>query len=348
MTSDLRVGLLGYGLAGRVFHAPLIAATSGLRLCGVVTSDPGRRAQVASEYPEASVFDDLDLMLDAGVDLVVVATPNRTHVPLASLAIAARVAVVVDKPFAPTSDLGRQVTREAAAAGVPLTVFHNRRWDSDFRTVCRLVEDGTLGTVLRFESRYERWRPAVRDVWRESGDPEQAGGLLYDLGSHLIDQAVTLLGPVCRVYAELDNRRAGARVDDDVFVALTHVSGARSHLWASSVAAQFGPRLRVLGDRAAFTAHGLDGQEQALKDGRRPGQPGWGQEPPAAWGVVGVGADTRSVPAVPGAYEVFYQQVVAALRDRAPMPVDPAEAVRVLEIIEAAVLSSRDGSVIEV
>jgi len=348
MAIDLRVGLLGYGLAGRVFHAPLITTTPGMRLTAVVTGDPGRRAQAASDHPGISVCDDIDQVLAGGVDIVVVATPNRSHVPLALRAIGAGAAVVVDKPFAPTAEEGRRVVAAAAEAGVPLAVFHNRRWDSDFLTVRHLVDTGALGRVLRLESRYERWRPAVREVWRESGDRQDAGGLLFDLGSHLIDQAVWLLGPVSRVYAEVDARRPGAGVDDDVFVALTHVDGARSHLWASSVAAQLGPRLRVLGDRSAFTIFGLDGQEQALKDGLRPGAAGWGQEPPEAWGRSGIGEGTTVVPAVPGRYEVFYRQVVDAVRDGGPMPVDPASAVRVLELIEAAALSAAEGRVVEV
>ena len=348
MAADLRVGLVGFGLAGRVFHAPLINSTAGLHLTGVVTNDPARREQARTEYPQVTLHDDLGTLLAAGVDLVVVATPNRSHVPLALRAIGAGVAVVVDKPFAPTAAEGRQVLAAAAAAGVALSVFHNRRWDSDYLTVRHLVDDGTLGTVLRLESRYERWRPAVRDVWREHGDPGEAGGLLFDLGSHLIDQAVALLGPVVRVYGELDQRRAGASVDDDAFVALTHAGGARSHLWASSMAAALGPRLRVLGDRAAFTIAGLDGQEQALRDGQRPGDPGWGQQPPGTWGHVGVGDDTTPVPARPGAYQAFYQGMVAALRDGAPVPVDPASAVRVLELIEAAAVSAREHRVVAV
>lgn len=348
MASDLRVGLVGFGLAGQVFHAPLIETTPGLRLSGVVTADAERRARVAAEYPEAELFDDFDQMLAAGIDLAVIATPNRTHTPLALRAIAERVAVVVDKPFAPTAADGLAVTRAAEAAGVPLSVFHNRRWDSDFRTARKLVEDGTLGTPLRLESRFERWRPAVRDVWRERGDPAEAGGLLFDLGSHLIDQAVTLLGPVSRVYAELDRRRPGAEVDDDAFLALTHASGARSHLWASSVAALPGPRLRLLGDRAAFVVAGLDGQERALRNGGRPGTPGWGAEPPEAWGAVGAGADSKPVQPVPGAYQLFYQRMVPAVRDGAPVPVEPSDAVRVLEIIEAAAASARDHRLVEV
>ncbi|MFI2713373.1 Gfo/Idh/MocA family oxidoreductase [Micromonospora sp. NPDC018662] len=334
----LRVGLLGYGTAGRVFHAPLIAATPGLRLDAVVTRDPQRRAQAQADHPDARVVDDAEQLWPAAdqLDLVVVAAPNRQHVPLARAAVAAGLPVVVDKPVAPTGAQGRALVADAAAAGVPLTVFHNRRWDGDYRTVRRLVEAGELGRVARFESRFERWRPAIKPGWRESGAPGEAGGALFDLGAHLIDQAVRLFGPVERVYAEVDRRRPGAEVDDDAFVALTHAGGVRSHLWMGAVTAQLGPRFRVLGDRAAWTSWGLDPQEAALRDGRRPGGPGWGEVDPQRYGRLGTDDDLRAVPTEPGCYPDFYAEVAAALRDGTPMPVDPADAVAVVELIELA------------
>ncbi|MFG2057492.1 Gfo/Idh/MocA family oxidoreductase [Micromonospora sp. NPDC048930] len=343
--APLRVGLLGYGVAGRVFHAPLIAATPGLRLEAVVTRDPQRREQVRAEHPDARLVDDADQLWRAvdGLDLVVVATPNRQHVPMARAAVAAGLPVVVDKPLAPTAAEGRALVAEAAAAGVPLTVFQNRRWDGDFLTARRLVAAGELGRVGRFESRFERWRPAVKPGWRESGAPGEAGGALFDLGAHLIDQAVQLFGPVTRVYAEVDRRRPGVEVDDDAFVALTHAGGVRSHLWMSAVAAQLGPRLRVLGDRAAYTTYGLDPQEAALRAGGRPGTPGWGEVTPARYGQLGADGELRPVPTEAGRYQDFYAQLVAALRDGAPLPVDPAEAVAVVELIELAHRAAEQG-----
>ncbi len=346
----LRVGLLGYGLAGRVFHAPLIDATPGLRLHAVVTRDPGRREQARRDHPDARLVDDPDLLwrqADA-LDLVVVATPNRQHVPMARAAVAAGLPVVVDKPLAATAAQARELVAEARRRGVPLTVFQNRRWDGDFLTARRLVAEGALGTVTRFESRFERWRPAIRSGWRERGDVDEAGGILFDLGSHLVDQAVQLFGPVRSVYAEVDRRRPGAEVDDDAFVALAHVGGVRSHLWMSALAAQLGPRLRVLGDRAAYTTWGLDGQEAALRDGGRPGAAGWGEVPPDRYGRLGVDGDLRPVPTEPGRYQSFYAQVVAALRGGAPMPVDPVDAVATVELIELAHRSALAGAVLTV
>jgi predicted dehydrogenase len=184
-----------------------------------------------------------------------------------------------------------------------------------------------------------------RANWRESGAPEEAGGLLYDLGSHLIDQALLLFGPVVRVYAELDRRRPDVQVDDDVFVALEHASGVRSHLRASSVAAQPAPRLRVLGSEGAYVKHGLDVQEEALRAGRRLG-PGWGEEPPSRWGLVGAGDDLTPVRTEAGAWPAFYAGVAAALRGEAPPPVDPRDAVAGLEIIAAAQRSAATGETV--
>ncbi len=350
----VRVGLVGYGLAGAVFHAPLVAATPGLRLAAVVTRDPERRARAARDFPDARLVDAPEALWAPGsdVDLVVVASPNASHAPLAGAALAAGRHVVVDKPFALAAAEGAAVAARARQAGLVLAPFHNRRWDGDFRTVRSLVAGGSLGAVGRLESRFDRWRPVPRAGWKEVGGPGAGTGLLFDLGPHLVDQALVLFGPVARVYAELDRRRPGdPTVDDDVFVALTHASGARSHLYASATAAQPGARFRVLGDRAAYVKWGLDGQEAALAAGDRPGRPGWGEEPPERWGTVGVeggegDAAPRPVPTERGAYEQFYAGVLAAVRDGAPPPVDPADAVAGLAVLEAAARSAAEGGAV--
>jgi predicted dehydrogenase len=333
----IRAGLIGYGLGGAAFHAPFIATTPGLTLEAIVTTNPERRAQAERAYPGARLLSRADELFTTPrpVDLVVVTTPNRSHVPLAMSALGAGLPVVIDKPVAPTSAAARAVIAEAARRGLMLTVFHNRRWDGDFLTVRRLLAEGALGDVHRFESRFERWRPAGRQNWRELADPEDAGGLLFDLGSHLIDQALVLFGPVESIYAEIDRWRPGTAVDDDVFLALTHRSGVRSHLWMSNGASQAGPRFRVLGNRAGYTKFGLDVQEAALRAGERPG-PGWGIEPPDRWGQLGVDGDLRPAPTEPGVYSRFYEGVVAALERGDPPPVAPEDAVRVIEVIERA------------
>lgn len=336
--APLRVGLIGYGLAGSVFHAPLVSAAPDLELTAVVTGNPERQAQVRREHPQAAVVErpeDLWSSVPA-LDLVVVASPNRSHVPLATAALEAGLPVVVDKPLAAGSAEGERLAELAEGRGLLLSVFQNRRWDGDFRTVTELVRGGRLGQVHRFESRFERWRPQLKGGWRELGDPAEAGGLLYDLGSHLVDQALTLFGPVAEVYAELDARRSGAQTDDDAFVALTHADGVRSHLWMSAVAADLGPRFRVLGSKAAYTVFGLDPQEDALRGGGDPAAPQWGEVPAERYGVLGSGDDTAPLATLPGAYLDYYNGVAEALRGHAPVPVEPRDAVAALRVLEAA------------
>lgn len=345
----VKVGLIGYGLAGAVFHAPLITATPGMVLASVVTGDPERQARLREHHPTVRVLRTAGHLweLAGDHDLAVVAAPNRFHVPLGLAALEAGLPVVIDKPMAPTAEEGRRLMTAAEDRGLLLTVFHNRRWDGDILTVRRLLSEGVLGPVFRFESRYERWRPAVQaERWRERGDPEEAGGLLFDLGSHLIDQAVSLFGPPRAVYAEVERRRPGAAVDDEVFVGLTHEDGVRSHLWMSNLAAISGPRLRVLGLAGTYEKHGIDVQEESLKAGMRPDDPAWGREPPDRWGRLAADEQVRSVETEPGAWPRFYGSVAEALRSGEPPPVYPREALAVIQIIEAARDSARTGTVI--
>lgn len=343
---EIRVALIGFGLGGAFFHAPLIAATPGLKLATVVTGNADRRAQALRDYPGVQLVGDPDQLWRGDHDLVVISTPNRSHVPLALAALDAGLSVVVDKPFAPTVAEARRVIAKAHEKNLLVSAYHIRRWDSECRTLCGLLARQELGRVLRFESRLERWRPQPKGGWKERPAPEEAGGLLYDIGSHLIDQALYLFGPVRDVYAELDIRRADAGTDDDVFVALTHASGVRSHLWASCLAAQTGARMRVMGDRAAFVKQQGDVQETALRTGGRPGGAGWGEDPLDHWGILSDGSALRAVPSVPGAYQDFYAGMVRSLRDGAPLPVDPQDAVAGLEIIEAAQRSSAERRVV--
>lgn len=304
-----------------------------------MTANAERAERAAGRYPDADVLAAADELWDRAGDhdLVVVATPNRTHVPLATAALESGLPVVVDKPLAATADDGRTLGELAESRALPLAVFHNRRWDGDLLTVRRLMTEDRFGDVWRFESRFERWRPERRaGAWRESAAPEEAGGVLFDLGSHLVDQALLLFGPVTQVHAEVDHRRPGAEVDDDVFLALTHRSGVRSHLWASQAAAQPGPRMRVLGSRAGYTKHGLDVQEDALRAGELPGGPDWGREPRESWGSLGAGDEAELVETEPGDYTRFYAEMAAALSDGAPVPVPASEAVTVLEVLERA------------
>lgn len=300
-------------------------AVEGLELAAVLTRSPQRAARAAEAHPGVRVVADVEDLLE-GIDVLVVATPNRTHAQIALAGLHRGLAVVVDKPLAPTAAEARRLL----AAGGRLTVFQNRRWDGDFLTLRRLVAEGALGTVTRMESRFERFQPELKaDAWRESADPQEGGGQLLDLGTHLVDQAIVLFGPPVAVYGEVATRRPGALVEDDAFVALEHAGGERSHLWMSAVAPLAGPRFRVSGLRAGFASDGLDPQETQLRDGLRPGDAGFGEAPTARLG-------DRPLALEPGRYADFYAGVREWARGAAPPPVDASDSVHVLEVLEAA------------
>ena len=246
-----------------------------------------------------------------------------------------------------SAEAAEGLVAEAEAAGVLLTVFQNRRWDADQLTLRRLIEEGALGEITRYESRFERWRPELEpEKWRETEAPEEGGGVLLDLGSHLVDQALTLFGPATRVFAEIASRR-GAPGDDDAFIALQHASGTTSHLHASAVTPSVGPRLRVQGSSAGFLVPALDPQEAALRAGERPDTvEGWGRPPDYERGRLVAGEQSVPVPAVPGDWRRFYELLRDALRDGGPPPVDPLDAVMTLGVLEAARRASAGRKVI--
>ncbi len=345
--NELRAGIIGYGLAGRVFHAPLIAATPGLAVGAIVTADETRSRQAAAEHPGAVVLADAGALWESpGIDFVVVASPNLTHAELAAAAIARGLPVVVDKPLAVSAAEARELVEHAERHHVLLTPFHNRRWDSDQLTLERLLAEGALGDVLRYESRFERWRPGPDpSAWRQAEPPERGGGQLLDLGVHLVDQALHRFGPVTHVYAEIAALR-GTPADDDAFLALRHAGGVISHLRASAMTAAPGPRLRVLGTAGAYVVNALDPQEDALSAGRRPGPDGrWGEAPPELHGRLVSGE--RSVPvSVPGDWPRFYAGLERALREGGPPPVEPRDAVAALEVLELARRSAAERAVI--
>ncbi|WP_349866672.1 Gfo/Idh/MocA family oxidoreductase [Leifsonia sp. WHRI 6310E] len=325
----IRVGLIGYGVAGRVFHAPFLAADPAFELAAVVTSQVDR---LAADHPGAIAVADVEALLaHPGLDLVVVASPTPLHVAHATAAIDAGIATVVDKPFSPDAASGRALIERADAAGVPFTVFQNRRWDGDFRTLRRLVAEGALGDVRRFESRFEWWMPSAGDSWKATTTSGDGGGVLLDLGAHLVDQALLLFGPATVAHAEVRNRRGGA-ADDDVFVVLDHDSGTTSHLWMSAVAPLSGPRFRALGSRGGFLSWGLDPQEEQLGAGMRPGDPRLGVAGTTA--RLGTDAHHDDLPLDPGDYADFYRRLAASLRGGAPLPVDPRDSLAALELID--------------
>lgn len=334
----LRVGLIGFGLAGRVFHGPLLAANPRFDVAAIVTSDPDRKADAHRRHPKATIWSSAKTLWKHAdeFDLVVIATPPTTHIPLARAAIDAGVAVVVDKPLCASADEAIGLVDHAATAGVPLTVFQNRRWDSDFLTLSRAAANGEFGEIRQLESRFERWKPPGSDakLWR-SLPPDEGGGVVYDLGSHLIDQAIQLLGPVVDVYAEVVSL-AGAAAPDDGFLELQHAGGGRSRLWTSLNVTKPGPRFRVTGSDGAFVSWGLDVQEAQLAAGISPADSEYGMPPEPQWPVVGVGASIAPREPERGDYPAFYVGVAEALTSGSAMPVDPKDSAEVVRILEEA------------
>ncbi|WP_434616178.1 Gfo/Idh/MocA family protein [Arthrobacter sp. A5] len=331
----IRTAIVGFGLAGSVFHAPAIAANPRYSLDSIVTSNPERRALARARYPRARVLDSADeLFAQPGLDLVVLGTPPASHAPLAHAALDRRIAVVVDKPFTVTSGQGQELIDRATGLGVPLTVYQNRRWDGEYLTLRKLLAEDALGEVYRFESRIERWSQEIAKPWKAAARADDGGGLLYDLGTHLIDQALQLFGPVTRVYGELSARRPQEKADDDDFVALRHANGVRSHLWMNFSAARLGPRFRVLGAKAGYTKLRADLQEAQILAGMLPGSPAYGLDPQENWGTLGRDGALIPVPTERGNFPAFYELLAASLLERGALPVDPADSVAALKIIE--------------
>jgi scyllo-inositol 2-dehydrogenase (NADP+) len=342
VSEAIRTAIVGYGLAGRVFHAPLISADPSYELAGIVTANPERAAGAASLYPSARILSSVDELLAAdGFDLVVVGAPTPDHAAIATRTVERGLATVVDKPLAVRSLEAAELIELAELRGVPLTVFQNRRWDGDFLTVRKLVEAGAFGEVWRFESRFEWHSTRPRPQWKQETSGVDGGGVAYDLGAHLIDQAVQLFGPVESYYGELDRHRTGAVNDDDTFIALTHTSGVRSHLAMSSMVARRGFRFRVLGSESGFAKWGLDPQESQLASGMSPLDEGFGVEPEEAWGTLGRDPDAVPVPTERGGYREFYARLAASLRGDGPLPVDPRDALVAIGIIESLQAASQ-------
>jgi len=338
--APVRIGLAGYGLGGRYFHAPLIASAADCEFLGVVTTSPERRRQVAEDLG-LPAFASLEDLASAGAEAVAISTPAATHVTLTQHALRLGLAVVCDKPFAPDAEAARATVQLAEQLEVLLTVYQNRRWDSDFLTVRELLSQGALGTLTTFESRFERFRP-------QSGPSPAGGGTLLDFGSHLADQALVLAGPVTSVYAEMHYRADPDGLDDDMFIALTHESGVRSHLWGSWRQGSPGPRFRAAGTKGTYVIQDVDGQEALLRSGASPASAGdqWGVEPLERWGHLQRGDATEPVPSARGAWNLFYPAFAAAVRGEQPVPVDPWDAVATAAVLDAARASARTAQVV--
>ena len=327
------VALIGYGLAGKVFHAPLITHVSGLRLAAIVSS---RADEIARDYPSVPVKTVEEAMTDPSIDLVVVATPNDTHFELVSRALALGKHVVVDKPFAVTLEEARALKAEADKAGLLLSVYQNRRWDSDFLTLKRLIGEGVLGEIVYFESHFDRHRPQVKGGWRDGAGP--ATGTWYDLGSHLIDQALHLFGKPLGVTADLAIQREGARTTD-YFHVLLRYERLRVVLKGSSLAPADDIRFIVHGTAASFIKHGLDTQEPFLRAGGRPGDEAYGGDPLPGKLVLADGTSHLVAPER-GCYQHYYSAMRDALLGKGPVPVTTGEGCSVMEILGMGAESS--------
>ena len=339
----LRLGLVGYGVGGRYFHAPFIAAARGVDLAGVVTRSPDRRAELATDLPGVPAFDSLADLLASGVDAVTITTPPHTRRQLVLEAVAAGVPTIADKPFAVDAAGGRELVAAAAGAGVPLNVFHNRRWDADIRTLAAVLDGGELGELWGVESRMDQANAATLELGPD-------GGLLRDLGSHLVDQMLWLLGPAAGVYAELDHIETEAGSTDCRFaLSITHRGGVRSRVSASKINHIEDRELRAYGSGGSYVAHGTDVQAQAVFAGRRPIDEGdgWGYEAEERWGTLRTATGSVRVPSAQGAYQDYYTRFAAALRGEGDFPVPAQEAVHTLEVLDAARTSADENRVVE-
>ncbi|PXW29742.1 oxidoreductase [Paraburkholderia caballeronis] len=340
MTSPLKIGLMGYGFAGQTFHAPVIAHCGHAVVAAIATGQPDR---ARADYPDATLVADLDALVAlTDVECVVIATPNDTHFDLARRTLASGKHVVVDKPVTLTAAEARTLADLAQQRGLVFAPFHNRRWDGDFATVRELLDAGTLGRVTHFESHFDRFRPLVRQRWRE--DAARGGGLLYDLGPHLIDQALALFGAPDTVTAFVHTRRDDGSAPDYAHLVLGYPQH-EAVLHASALAA-FAPRFVIHGTRGSYLKNGLDTQEDQLKAGLRPGDAGFGggNEPGRLHVLLDDGHETeRTLPTADGDYTGFYRALAASIRAGVPFPVSPQDAIDVMTVIELAMQSAASG-----
>lgn len=336
----LRIGVVGYGTGGRHFHAPFIQAAEGCILAGVVARADKTIAAVRADYPGLPVFPTLDAMIASDmVDAVTITTPPETRRDLVLQAIAAGLHVLADKPFAPDAVGARYLDRAAKAKGVTLGVYQNRRWDSDLQTLKKVIDTGSLGQVWRIHSRMDFDDPATL----EAGP---TGGLLRDLGSHLVDQMLFLLGPVRSVMAHLDHvDLPRGRTDAGFHISMTHARGQYSHVSASKLNHFAQRELRAYGSAGAYVSHSTDVQAQAIFAGKRPAQDlaAWGYEPESHWGTLYTAAGVASVHAEPGRYQAYYEAFARAVQTNGPAPVTATEGTRTLAVLDAARLSAEKG-----
>jgi predicted dehydrogenase len=336
--NEIRVGLVGFGFVSKTFHAPLINATKGYRITAVASSRP---SDVTAVLPEAEVIDDAKTLANRDdIDLVVIATPNDTHAPIAEFAMRAGRNVVVEKPFTITTREARYLAEVSTETGTLLSVFQNRRWDSDFLTLQDAIQKDLTGHVTAFESRIDRFRPLVRNRWRENPGP--GSGLLYDLGPHLIDQTLLLFGIPDSVQATIATQRHGARTDDFFHIVLRH-GDMIATLQASSLVSGGSARFAIHGEQASLIKQMPDIQEDQLRMGVTPGSPEWGIDPDDAVLYDGDTGEAVTIKAARGDQRGYYVALRHALLKRGANPVSPHQGATIIAVIEAAIRSNGEG-----
>lgn len=329
----LRVGLAGYGLAGRFFHAPLLKGC-GFELVAILTTNPDRVAQAHSDFPHAVVVSDMPDLLVQNLDLVIIASVNSVHVEQAIAALQAGIPTVVDKPMGRNLSETIQILNVSDEVGVPVTVFYNRLFDSDSLTIKRVLENNEIGNVFRIDSRFERYRPDLAaQSWREQSSAADGGGLLLDLQSHLVSTALDWFGPAELVSASVRSVRGAS--DDDVVLVLKHESGVDSYLSASAIVGAPGPRIRMLGDSGALVIDELDPQEALLRAGHVPHNGKWEVSTKSEAKIIR-GEVVSDLQAEDGNYASFYTQVAGAITGKNQWPVSKAEILAVATIIDKA------------
>lgn len=330
----LNVGLVGFGFAGKVFHAPVLRAAPGLRLTTIVR----RHGPPDPPYADVDVVPSVDELLTRAIDLVVIATPNTSHHPIAKQCLLAGRHVVVDKPFTTTVAEAEELVQLGKEQRRVLSTYQNRRYTGDFVTLRNLLSEGVLGRVTSFEAHFDRFRPELRpDAWREQ--PHPGSGVWFDLGPHLLDQALLLFGPPHAVAADIRNERHGAATDDAFDVTLYYPQ-MRALLRASMLAVAPGPSFVVHGTNGSFVKLGLDPQEEALKSGRTPAEANWDREPPELYGTLTTPQGTRTIPTTPSSFTQYYENVRDAILGTAPLAVTPEHVLNIMRALELAVASS--------
>ena len=327
-----RVGIAGYGLAGRYFHAPFLKAAD-FEVVGALTTKPERKAAAISDFPEISVVESIEELLKLNLDLLVVASANKAHASQAIAGLKAGVPVVVDKPMGRTLKETKEIVDFSKQVNVPVTTYFNRKWDSDALTIKKIIKEGTLGNIFRLDSRFERFKPELTPgSWRESQTASEGGGNLLDLQPHLVSTALDWFGPAELISSSVRSIRGGS--DDDITLVLKHKSGVDSYLSASAINGAPGPRIRVTGDKGSLIINDLDPQEPLLKSGKYPKGGQW-SESTKSEAFLHLGDKVISYPSIDGNYSLFYIQVKQALSGGV-WPVTTDEALSVAEIIDKA------------